>query len=54
LPDKAKTALVFVHLAESGAQIALYATIVECMPVAGFYGIVGNKISHYGSPGFAK
>jgi hypothetical protein len=53
LPDKAKAALVFMHFAESGTQIALYATIFQCVPIAGFYGVIGNKISHYFSPGYA-
>jgi len=50
LPDEAQASLAFVHLAKSGTKIALYATIVQDMPVAGFYGVFGNKFSHYASP----
>jgi len=32
----------------------LYATILQNMPVAGFYGVFGNKFSHYYSPGSAN
>jgi hypothetical protein len=46
LPDKTQAALVCVHLAKSGAKIALYATVLQSMPIKGFYGIFGNKLSH--------
>jgi hypothetical protein len=43
-----------MHFAESGAQIALYPAIFQCMPVAGFYSIGSNKVSQYFSPGYAN
>jgi len=50
LPDEAQATLAFMKFAKSGAEVALHAAIRQNVPIAGFYGIFGNKISHDDSP----
>jgi hypothetical protein len=51
LPHKAEAALAFVQFAEPGAHITLDALIFQFVPIAGFYRVMGNKVSHCYSPG---
>jgi hypothetical protein len=51
LPDEAQTTLVFVQLAKPRTEIALNTAIIQAVPIACFHCVMGNKSSHYHSPG---